>query len=165
MNLYMDASVCIFHSQIVIISSLIRIKHMYTNSLAVPVSLISKAVPVIGHKTLKHKVIDSVLYRDYSNFFQHLSQPSTTIFFLPATRVNSRNILNLLQIDFPPEFTLLLKIQGIRKGDRFHTNNIYRYTPYLLNMPAEFAFIVHVHAFTTCKDLETFFFFLIAFGI
>lgn len=157
--MWMQVCVYIFHSQIVIISTLIRIKYMYTNSLAVPVSLISKAVPVIGHKTLNHKVIDSVLYWGYSNFFQHLSQPCRTIFFLPATRVNSRNILNLLQIDFPPEFTLLLKIQGIRKGDRFHTKaNIYRYTPYLLNMPAEFAFIVHVHALTTGKDLETLFF-------
>lgn len=135
-DVLIQVCVCIFHSQIVIISTLITIKYMHTNSLAVPVSLISKAVPVIGHKTLNHKVIDSVLYWGYSNFFQHLSQPSTTIFFLPATRVNSHNILNLLQIDFPPEFTLLLKIQGIKKGNRFHTKaNIYRYTPYLLNMP------------------------------
>lgn len=158
--MWMQVCVYIFHSQIAIISTLIRIKYMYTNSLAVPVSLISKAVPVIGHKTLNHKVIDSVLYWGSSNFFQHLSQPSTTIFFLPATRANSHNILNLLQIDFPPEFTLLLKIQGIRKGDRFHTKaNVYRYAPYLLNMPAEFAFIVRVHALTTGKDLETLFFF------
>lgn len=157
--MWMQVCVCIFHSQNVIISPLIRIKYMYTNSLAVPVSLISKAVPVIGHKTLNHKVMDSLLYWGYSNFFQHLSQPSTTIFFLPGTRVNSCNILNLLQIDFPPEFTLLLKIQGIRKGDRFHTKaNIYRYIPYLLNMPAEFAFIVDVHALTTGRDQETFFF-------
>lgn len=47
------------------------------------------------------------------------------------TRINL-NSFNLPQIDFPPEFTLLLAIQGNKKGDRFDTGaNIHRCHPYL----------------------------------
>lgn len=56
----------------------------------------------------------------YSKLFQTLSPPTTTTFLLPSTRTNFRNLLNLLPIDFPPEFTLLLKIQRIKKGDTPH---------------------------------------------
>lgn len=75
-----------------------------------------------------HTLFIFLLSLGYGNFFQPLSRPTTTIFLLPPTRLNFRNILNLLPIDFPPEFTLLLKIRSIKKGDTFNTNvDTYRY--------------------------------------
>lgn len=80
----------------------------------------------MGHKTSYHKVIDATLFifllsLGYGKLFQPLSTPTTT-FLLPPARLNFRNLMNLLPINFPPEFTLLLKIQRIKKGDTLHTN-------------------------------------------
>lgn len=47
-----------------------------------------------------HTLFIFLLSLGYGNLFQPLSRPTTTIFLLPPTRLNFRNILNLLPIDF-----------------------------------------------------------------
>lgn len=90
-----------------------------------------------GHR--RHTLFIFLLSLGYSKLSQTLSPPTTTTFLLPSTRTNFRNLLNLLPIDFPPEFTLLLKIQRIKKGDTPHHQCGYIHIlPHeLWNMPAK----------------------------
>ncbi len=97
-----------------------------------------------GRKTSHHKVIDATLYSYFYSLWVMVnsSNPSqrppltTTTFLLPPARSNFRNLLNLLPIDFPPEFTLLLKIQRIKRGDTLNTN-VDTYTYYRTVVPSD----------------------------
>lgn len=78
-----------------------------------------------------------------------LSKPSRPLFYCLPTGQNFRNLLNLLPIDFPPEFTILLKIQRNEKGRHPQHTSVDRYTYYaavarLQNSPR----IVHIRART-----------------
>ena len=79
-------------------------------------------------QNLYHKVINSKIYSYFysllrnGSFFQSLSRPGVAILLLPPAGSRFRDVLNMPWIDFPSEFTLLLKIQSIKWGDNFNTN-------------------------------------------
>lgn len=99
-----------------------------------------------------HTLFIFLLSLGYGNLFQPLSRPTTTIFLLPPTRLNFRNILNLLPIDFPPEFTLLLKIQSIKKGDTFNAKvDTYRYYHTVVKQACR----IHSYCAYTCTRQDT----------
>lgn len=117
-----------------------------------------------GQKTSYHKVIDATLYSYFYSLWvmasasKPLSPPTTTTFLLPPARPNFRNLQNLQPIDFPPEFTLLLKIQRIKKGDILNTNvDTYTYyhtvVPSNWNMATKFTLTVHIYVHTPTHTL------------
>ena len=90
----------------------VRIAVCYNNRLtAFPIWLSQRSE---GGKASYHKVKRSkphslfIFFLPSSGDIKPLFSPP---FLLPPARLNFRNLLNLLPIDFPPEFPLLLKIQ------------------------------------------------------
>ena len=85
-----------------------------------------------------------------------LAPPTITTFLLPPARLNFRNLLNLLPIDFPPEFTLLLKIQRIKKRRYpLHQCGYIHILPHSCGFTLKYDCKIHTYCTHTCTHPDT----------